>query len=94
MKLEPNNKSLSFADFLEAALRDKADTKPFPYTLEVCRLSFKGIEQVEYEIGSCSVVDPVCLLFESLCVQSFDSNSEFKGGEFKSANRGISVFHL
>ena len=32
MKLEPNNKSLSFADFLEAALRDKADTKPFPYT--------------------------------------------------------------
>ena len=25
MKLEPNNKSLSFADFLEAAFRDKAD---------------------------------------------------------------------
>ena len=25
MKLEPNNKSLSLADFLEAAFRDKAD---------------------------------------------------------------------
>ena len=37
MYLEPNNPSLSFADFLDAAIRDKAETKPFPYTLEVCR---------------------------------------------------------
>ena len=39
---------------------------------------------MEYEVGGCSVVDPVCLLFESLCIESFNSNSEFKGGEFKS----------
>ena len=49
---------------------------------------------MEYEVGGYSVVDPVCLLFKSLCVESFDCNSEFKGGEFKSANRGLSVFHL
>ena len=49
---------------------------------------------MEYEIGGCSVVDPACLLFESLCIESFDSNSEFKGGEFKSANHRVSVFHL
>ena len=29
MYLEPNNPSLSFADFLDAAIRDKAETKPF-----------------------------------------------------------------
>ena len=32
MNLEPNNKSLSFAEFLDAAIRDKAEAKPFPYT--------------------------------------------------------------
>ena len=37
MYLEHNNPSLSFADFLDSAIRDKAETKPFPYTLEVCR---------------------------------------------------------
>lgn len=47
---------------------------------------------MEYEVGGCSVVDPVCLLFESLCIESFDSNSEFKGGEFKFANHRVSVF--
>ena len=31
MNLEPNNKSLSFAEFLDAAIRDKAEAKPFPY---------------------------------------------------------------
>ena len=36
MYLEPNNPSLSFANFLDAAIRDKAEIKPFPYTLEVC----------------------------------------------------------
>lgn len=40
MNLEPNNKSLSFAEFLDAALRDKAEAKPFPYTLEVCRCRY------------------------------------------------------
>ena len=40
MNLEPNNKSLSFAEFLDAAIRDKAETKPFPYTLEVCRCRY------------------------------------------------------
>ena len=40
MYLEPNNPTLSFADFLEAAIRDKAEKKPFPYTLEVCRCRY------------------------------------------------------
>lgn len=30
MYLEPNNPSLSFANFLDAAIRDKAEIKPFP----------------------------------------------------------------
>jgi hypothetical protein len=30
MNLEPNNKSLSFSEFLDAAIRDKAEAKPFP----------------------------------------------------------------
>ena len=34
---------------------------------------------MEYEIRGCFVVDPACLLFKSLCIESFDSNSEFKG---------------
>ena len=29
MYLEPNNPSLSFANFLDAAIRDKAEIKPF-----------------------------------------------------------------
>ena len=49
---------------------------------------------MEYEVGGCSVVDPVCLLLESLDVESFDCNSDLKGGEFESANHRISVFHL
>ena len=40
MYLEPNNPSLSFAEFLEAAVRDKAKKLPFPYTLEVCRCRY------------------------------------------------------
>lgn len=40
MYLEPNNPSLSFANFLDAAIRDKAEIKPFPYTLEVCRYRY------------------------------------------------------
>ena len=40
MNLEPNNKSLSFAEFLDAATRDKAEAKPVPYPLEVCRCRY------------------------------------------------------
>ena len=40
MYLEPNTPSLSLAEFLDAAFRDKAATKPFPYTLEVCRCRY------------------------------------------------------
>ena len=47
MYLEPNNLSLSFADFLDAAIRDKAETKPFPYTLEVCRRRIAIIARTE-----------------------------------------------
>ena len=57
MKLEPNNKSLSFADFLEAALRDKADTKPFPYTLEVCRCRYCSYCQS----GKCALKRCCCM---------------------------------
>ena len=49
---------------------------------------------MEYEIGGFSVVDAVSLLIKSLYVKSFDCNSDLKGGEFKSANHCISVFHL
>ncbi len=57
MKLEPNNISLSFADFLEAALRDKADTKPFPYTLEVCRCRYCSYCQS----GKCALKRCCCI---------------------------------
>ena len=40
MNLEPNNQSRAFAEFLEAAERDKAKIQPFPYTLEVCRCRY------------------------------------------------------
>ena len=40
MNLESNNPSLFFSDFLEAAIKDKTETKPFPYTLEVCRCRY------------------------------------------------------
>ena len=56
------------------------------------KLSFESVEQVKYEIGGFSVVNPVSLLIESLYVESFDCNSDLKGGEFKSANHRISVF--
>ena len=58
------------------------------------KLSFESVEQVKYEIGGFSVVHPVSLLIESLYVESFDCNSDLKGGEFESANHRISVFHL
>lgn len=45
MYLEPNNPSLSFANFLDAAIRDKAEIKPFPYTLEVCRCRYCSYSQ-------------------------------------------------
>lgn len=57
MKLEPNNKSLSFADFLEAAFRDKADTKPFPYTLEVCKCRYCSYCQS----GKCALKRCCCM---------------------------------
>ena len=57
-------------------------------------LQEKTTLQVKYEIGGFSVVDTVSLLIESLYVESFDCNSDLKGGEFKSANHRISVFHL
>ena len=40
MYSEPNTKNLSFSVFLETAIRDQAETKPFPYTLEVCRCRY------------------------------------------------------
>ena len=49
---------------------------------------------MEYEIGGFSVVDAASLLIESLDVESFDCNSDLKGGEFKSANHLVSVLHL
>ena len=49
---------------------------------------------MEYEIGGFSVVDAVSLLIESLYIESFDCNSDLKGGEFESANHRICVFHL
>ena len=49
---------------------------------------------MKLEIGGFSVVDAVCLLIESLYVESFDCNSDLKWGEFESANYRISVFHL
>ena len=58
------------------------------------KLSFKSVEQVEYEIGGFSVVDAVRLLIESLDIKSFNCNSDLKGGEFESANYRISVFQL
>ena len=36
----PNTKNFSFSVFLETAIRDQAETKPFPYTLEVCRCRY------------------------------------------------------
>ena len=47
MYLEPNNLSLSFTDFIDSAIRDKAETKPFPYTLEVCRCRIAIIARTE-----------------------------------------------
>ena len=54
MYLEPNNPSLSFANFLDAAIRDKAEIKPFPYTLEVCRCRYCSYCQN----GKCALNSP------------------------------------
>ena len=57
MNLEPNNKSLSFAEFLDAAIRDKAEAKPFPYTLEVCRCIYCSFCQN----GKCALKRCCCM---------------------------------
>lgn len=57
MNLEPNNKSLSFAEFLDAATRDKAEAKPFPYTLEVCRCRYCSFCQN----GKCALKRCCCM---------------------------------
>ena len=57
MNLEPNNKSLSFAEFLDAAIRDKAEAKPFPYTLEVCRCRYCSFCQN----GKCALKRCCCM---------------------------------
>lgn len=57
MNLEPNNRSLSFAEFLDAAIRDKAEAKPFPYTLEVCRCRYCSFCQN----GKCALKRCCCM---------------------------------
>lgn len=57
MNLEPNNKSLSFAEFLDAATRDKAEAKPFPYTMEVCRCRYCSFCQN----GKCALKRCCCM---------------------------------
>ena len=57
MYLEPNNPSLSFANFLDAAIRDKAEIKPFPYTLEVCRCRYCSFCQN----GKCALKRCCCM---------------------------------
>ena len=57
MNLEPNNKSLSFAEFFDAAIRDKAEAKPFPYTLEVCRCRYCSFCQN----GKCALKRCCCM---------------------------------
>ena len=57
MYLEPNNPSLSFAEFLEAAVRDKAKKLPFPYTLEVCRCRYCSFCQN----GKCALKRCCCM---------------------------------
>lgn len=57
MNLEPNNKSLSFAEFLDAAIRDKAEAKPFPYTLEVGRCRYCSFCQN----GKCALKRCCCM---------------------------------
>lgn len=57
MYLEPNNPSLSFAEFLDAAIRDKAGAKPFPYTLEVCRCRYCSFCQN----GKCALKRCCCM---------------------------------
>ena len=58
MYLEPNNPSLSFANFLDAAIRDKAEIKPFPYTLEVC------LSEIAARVGSAP--EQVAMALESI----------------------------
>ena len=57
MNLEPNNRSLSFAEFLDAAIRDKAEAKPFPYTLEVGRCRYCSFCQN----GKCALIRCCCM---------------------------------
>ena len=57
MNLEPNNKSLSFAEFLDVAIRDKAEAKPFPYTLEVGRCRYCSFCQN----GKCALKRCCCM---------------------------------
>ena len=57
MYLEPNNPSLSFANFLDAAIRDKAEIKPFSYTLEVCRCRYCSYCQK----GKCALKRCCCI---------------------------------
>lgn len=57
MNLEPNNKSLSFAEFLDAVIRDKAEAKTFPYTLEVCRCRYCSFCQN----GKCALKRCCCM---------------------------------
>ena len=62
MYLEPNNPSLSFANFLDAAIRDKAEIKPFPYTLEVCRCRYCSYCQN----GKCALKRCCCIRYNGM----------------------------
>lgn len=57
MYLEPNTPSLSFSEFISAALRDKAETKSFPYTSEVCRCRYCAYCQK----GKCALKRCCCM---------------------------------
>ena len=46
-----------FAEFLDAAIRDKAEAKPFPYTLEVCRCRYCSFCQN----GKCALKRCCCI---------------------------------
>ena len=57
MYSEPNTKNLSFSVFLKTAIRDKAETKAFPYTLEVCRCRYCSYCQN----GKCALKHCCCM---------------------------------
>ena len=52
----PNTKNLSFSVFLEAAIRDQAEDKSFPYTLEVCRCRYCSYVRTENALLSIAAV--------------------------------------